>query len=195
MAVLDVDNSFLHAHNYERVLMLLRGKLSKMMVRIYPSMYRKYVMYSKNGVPMLYVCLSKALYVILRADLLFYKRIRIDLEDRGFVVNPYGPCVANKMVNGSQMTVCWHFDDLKISHRDKEMVTAFAVEVASIYREKTTISRGRVHEYLGMELGFVTCPGTLIMSMINYLQKIIDEYQEVLRGTKACPTSDKLFKI
>ena len=102
--------------------MLLRGKLTKIMVRIDPSMYLEYVTYSKNGVPMLYVCLSKSLYVMLRAAFLFYKRIRKYLEDSGFVVNPYDPCVTIKMVDGAQMTVCWHVDDLKISHRDEEMV-------------------------------------------------------------------------
>ena len=67
---------------------------------------------------MLYVCLSKSLYGMLRSALLLYKLLRSDLEDRGFVVNPYYPCVSNKMVDGSQITVCWHVDDLKISHRD-----------------------------------------------------------------------------
>ena len=75
------------------------------------------------------------------------------------------------------------------------METAFAVEMVGIYRSKTTISRNRVHNYLGMELDFGTCPGTPIISMIKYLQKIIDEFPEVLRGTKACPVGDNLFKI
>ena len=39
VAVLDVANAFLHVHNDERVLMLLRGKLAEMMARIDPSMY------------------------------------------------------------------------------------------------------------------------------------------------------------
>ena len=65
------------------------------------------------------------------------------------------------------MTVCWHVDDLKISHRDQEMVTAFAVKMTNIYGAKTTISRGRVHNYLVMEIDFGTCPGTLIISMIK----------------------------
>ena len=77
------------------------------------------------------------------------------------------------MVDGAQMTVCCHVDDLKISHRDKEMVTAFAVKMANIYGANITISRGRVHEYIGMDLEFVTCPGTLIISMIKYLQRIL----------------------
>ena len=43
VAVLDVATAFLHAHNDERFIMLLRGKLAEMMVRIDPSMYREYV--------------------------------------------------------------------------------------------------------------------------------------------------------
>ena len=46
-----------------------------------------------------------------------------------------------------------------------------------------------------MELDFATCPGTMIVSMIKYLQKIIEEFPEVLRGTKACPATDNLFKV
>ena len=110
------------------------------------------------------------------------------------MVNPYDPCFTNNMVYGAQMTMCWHVDDLKISHRDKEMVTAFAVDMANIYGAKNTISRGRVHDYLGMEIELGTCPVTFIISMIKYLQKIIDKFPEVLRGTKACPSGDNLFK-
>ena len=76
---------------------------------------------------MLYVRLSKALYGMLRAALLFYKRLRSDLENMGFEVNPYDPCVANKMVNGSQITICWHVDDVKVSHKEESAVTALAI--------------------------------------------------------------------
>ena len=69
------------------------------MVKVDPSLYRKYVTMLKNGVPMLYVQLSKALYGILRAALLFYKKLRSDLEDMGFEINLYDPFVANKMVD------------------------------------------------------------------------------------------------
>ena len=84
------------------MLMLLRGKLAEMMVKIDPSLYRKYVTFSPKGVPMLYVRLSKALYRMLRVALVFYRRLKSNLEDMGFEVNPYDPCVANKMVNGIQ---------------------------------------------------------------------------------------------
>ena len=91
VAVLDIANAFLQADNDETVNMVLRGKLAEMMVRLDPSVYREYVTYSAKGVPMLYVRLSKALYGMLRAALLFYKRLRSELEDMGFEVNPYDP--------------------------------------------------------------------------------------------------------
>ena len=60
---------------------------------------------------------------MLRAALLFYRRLRSNLEDMGFEVNPYDPCVVNKMVNGKQMTMFWHVDDLKVSHVEKIAAT------------------------------------------------------------------------
>ena len=86
--------------------MLLRGRLAEMMVRIDPPLYRKYVTYLAKVKPMLYVRLSKALYGMLKAALFFCKRLRFDLEEMGFVINPYDLCVANMMVNGAQITVC-----------------------------------------------------------------------------------------
>ena len=76
-----------------------------MMVIIDQLLYRKYVKYSAKGTPMLYVRLSKALYGMLKAALLCYKRLIFDLEEMGFVVNPYDPCVANMMVNGARMSL------------------------------------------------------------------------------------------
>ena len=52
-----------------------------------------------------------------------------------------------------------------------------------------------MHDNIGMELDFETFRGTLIISMIKYLQKKLDEFPEALRGTKACPAGDNLFKI
>ena len=81
-----------------------------MMAKIDPLLYRKYVTLLSKGVPMLYVRLSKTLYGNLKAALLFYKRLRSNLNTMAFKVNPYDPCVATKIVNGKQMTVYWHTD-------------------------------------------------------------------------------------
>ena len=66
----------------------------------------------------MYVKCHKAVYGLLRSALLFYRRLRGELEEMDFEINPYDPCVANKVINGSQMTVVWHVDDLKASHAD-----------------------------------------------------------------------------
>ena len=55
---------------------------------------------------------------MLESALKFYKRLRKDLERAGIKVSPCDPCVANKIVNGTQMTVMGHVDDLKVSHED-----------------------------------------------------------------------------
>ena len=68
--------------------------------------------------PILYVKLNKALYRFLQSVLLFYKKLREELEDEGFKINDYDPCVAHKDINGHKMIVTWHVDDLKVSHRD-----------------------------------------------------------------------------
>ena len=81
--------------------MKLRGKMVEWLVALDPSLYRKYVVVGENGKAILYVKLLKALYVLLRSDLLFYKKLRKELEDMDLKINPYDPYIANKMVNGS----------------------------------------------------------------------------------------------
>ena len=110
-------------------------------------------------------------------------------------MNPYDPCVANKIINGTQITICWHVDDLKVSHKNEDVVTAFAVAMGKEFGSGTTINRGKVFDYPGMELDFETCPVTMIVWMIKYLQKMIQEFPEMLKSTTACPATDNLFKI
>ena len=59
-----------------------------------------------------------ALYGIMNAALLFYLKFFKNIKSIGFELNTYDPCVANKIVDGAQLTVVWHIDDLKVSHVD-----------------------------------------------------------------------------
>ena len=52
----------------------------------------------------------------MKASLPFYQKLVEQLTRAGFKLNPYDPCVANKVIGGKQMTICWHVNDLKISH-------------------------------------------------------------------------------
>jgi hypothetical protein len=53
---------------------------------------------------------------------------------------------------------------------------------------------GRKHEYLGMEMEF-NKGSTLDMSMFKYLQDVIDNFPEVIRGRGATPAATHLFEV
>ena len=105
VAIMDLPGAFLHALNDEEIIMVLEGPLAEMMARVEPKLYRQYITTNSKGKPVLYVKMYKALYGLLRSALLFYKKLVADLEAYGFEINPYDPCVANKIINGKQMTV------------------------------------------------------------------------------------------
>jgi hypothetical protein len=119
----DLPGAFLHTVTDEKVIMVLRGELCELMVKVDPKLYRKYVTRDKRGKPILYVQLYKSLYGLMRSALLFYCKLRGELEAYGFKVNPYDPCVANMETPGGQMTVLWHVDDLKMSCKDNFELT------------------------------------------------------------------------
>ncbi len=61
------------------------------------------------------------------AALLYYKKFAKSLTKKGFKLNPYNKCVANKIVNGKQLTICFHVDDCKISHKSTKVVDCVIV--------------------------------------------------------------------
>ena len=136
----------------EEVIMVLKGELAKMMVQIAPEIYRKYIAVDRKGTKMLYVKLQKALYGLMWASLLFYRKLRKELEVYGFEINPYNPCVANKMTDtGKQLTVVWHVDDLMALCEDNFKLTKFSCYLGRIYGSKLSMHMGRKHDYLGVD--------------------------------------------
>ena len=96
--------------------MRLDGILAELMVQAAPSLYCKYATSNEKGNPILYVQLEKAVYGMMKSALLFYQKLVADLKSLGYEINPYDPCIANKNINGKQMTICWHVDDLFVGH-------------------------------------------------------------------------------
>ena len=130
--------------------------------------------------------------------ILFYKKFRASIEREGFKVNPYDPCVANKMVHGRQMTILWHVDDVKSSHVDPKVNDSFIdwlnKEYGQIAEVKT--SRGKKHDYLGMTLDY-SVEGEVKIDMIDYVKKMVTEFPEdALAGSAVLnPASENLFKV
>ncbi len=193
VATVDIAGAYLHAVNDHDVHMVLEGKLAELMDLVAPHIYCKHITTNKKGQPMLYVRLHKALYGLLKSALVFYKRLSGDLFSHGFKINPYDPCVANKMVNGHQLTVLWHVDDLKISHRDSGVVTSFIKWLGTKY-SNLTVHKGKIHDYLGMDLDYST-PGVLSVSMVKYTKAIINSFPENITTPAATPATDHLFQV
>ena len=59
LAVTDIPGAFLHADMEDDVHMLLEGTIAELVVKLDPSLYRKYIWENKQGKPMLYVKLKK----------------------------------------------------------------------------------------------------------------------------------------
>ena len=190
----DIPGAFLHADSDENITMVLKGRLAKLMVQVAPNLYRKYISVDKRNTPILYVKIQKALYGLLRSALLFYQKLVGDLESDGFVLNPYDPCVANKDINGKQMTVCWHVDDLKVSHVDPAEVTKFGQWLSATYGIAVAEHRGKVQDYLGMMLDF-TFEGHVIVNMTDYIGTILADFPEEITGTRTTPAADHLFDV
>ncbi len=129
IAVVDIPNAFVQTVVDEedaehRVIVCIRGPLVDILVSIAPDVYGPYVSTHKSGQKVLiFECLN-AVYGTMVAALLYYKKFVKSLTKQGFKLNPYDGCVANKIVKGKQITICFHVDDCKISHESTKVVDA-----------------------------------------------------------------------
>ena len=55
------------------------------------------------------------------------------MESQGFELNPYNPCVINKMVNDNHMTIVCHVYYFLISHMDDKEITQNIKETKTVY--------------------------------------------------------------
>ena len=118
----DLPGFFLQSPMKGRVILRLDGPLALLLVEINPKIWKKHLR-NVRGRDVIYVKCSKAIYGTVTAALLSYRKLRGHLEDWGFEMNPYEPCCFNQMINGKQMTIVFHVDDLKLSHVDPDVVT------------------------------------------------------------------------
>ncbi len=199
----DIPNAFIQAKipdtkdGEERVLMKITGVLVDLLVEQAPEIYRDYVVY-ENGKKVLYVQVLKALYGMLVAALLWYKRFRQDLEDQGYKFNPYEPCVANKLIQGHNHTVRFHVDDLMASHLLKKVNDKFLKWLNKMYGGYGAVkaTRGKIHDYLGMTFDF-SAKGEVHVDMIDYVENMIDDFSVKLskKDTAPNPAADDLFAV
>jgi hypothetical protein len=193
-AIVDVPGAFLSADMDEEIIMTIQGRLTELMVKAAPNIYRQYFTIDANNQPLIYVKLQKALRGCLMSALLFYEKLLGDLKSQGFELNPYDPCVANKTIKGNQFTLTWHVDDIKMSHKDPKEVTHVIDWLKGIHGDNMHMSRGLLHDYLGMTLDYTT-KGEVKVIMVDYLKGVLGDFPEVIDGTAPTPASEHLFDV
>ena len=189
IGVYDIPGAFLHSKLEEIVHMKITGILAGFLVSVAPSVYAPFLTKEKDQ-DVVYVQLTRALYGCLKSALQFWKHLSGHLKLRGYKLNPYDSCVANRNVEGSQLTVVWHVDDIKISHVSHAVLSTELTWLESIYGPLIG-SIGKQHTYLGMDLDF--SDKKLKVSMVPYFQDIIDDFPEDISKSFSTPAGNHLF--
>ena len=151
VAIYDIPGAYLQTELPDDTVihMKLRGDFVDIMCEVNPD-YLPYVIY-ENGQKVLYVKILRAIYGCIESALLWYNLYVTTLKGMGFTINTYDKCVANKIINGKQCTIVWYVDDNKVSHKDPAVVTEILNEIKKHFGD-ITISRGKEHEFLGMDI-------------------------------------------
>jgi hypothetical protein len=205
--IVDIPNTFVQTrveNEKDMAFNKIRGILVDILVKIAPDVYKYYVSKDKKGLKQLLVKCQNALYVTMVASLLYYPKFIKSLTDIDFVINPYDLCLANKMIEGEQMTICFHVDDCNLSHRKTKvmdsMIEYLRQEYESIFEDGSgamTVSRGKIHKYLGMTLD-CTVHGQVKITMLDYFDEILTAFdKEEPKGgdTKTSAAPDSIFKV
>jgi hypothetical protein len=216
VAVIDILNAFIQTQvddAKDRVMICITGVIVDWLVKVAPKVYALYVGTNSKGVKRLLVECYKAIYGTMVAGLLYYRMFSSSLKNRGFTVNPYDPCIWNRVIVGKQMAVCFHVDNCKISYLDPKVVDYTIAWLCNEYKSVFTngsgmmkVARGKVHKYLGTTLDFATskivkvtmlkCVDEIIGSWDKACNELDDGYKAV-SGCKRIATAapDNLFNV
>ena len=177
------------------ILLKLTGSVAILLVETDPIKWKKHLV-KEDGRDVIYAICNKAIYGTMNAALLAYKKLANLFKEWGFIMNPYDPCVWNKMVGKYQMTIMFHIDDLLMSHMKPEIVTLYIKKLEQEYgkRDPLTITRGLVHEYLGMTFD-LRRKGEVALSQYDYIKKMRNRLpEEMKKGYRSSPAPTDLFK-
>jgi hypothetical protein len=125
VAIVDIPNAFIQMvveDDEDKVVMRIRGHMVDVFVKVAPRVYGPYVSTNKQSRKQLLVECLNAIYRTMVASLLYYCKFTRSLKNQGYVMNPYNPCVWNKMIEKKQITICFYVDDCKVLHKSAELL-------------------------------------------------------------------------
>ena len=126
-----------------------------MLVGMDSETYRNQVVF-ENWKKVIYVVLLRAIYGIILADLLFYKKCFGDLENIVFGFNHWDPCVANRIKVANKHTARFHMDDAMSSHVIPKVNDKLKEWMNLYYCKHVEVNsnRGKLHYCLEMNFDF-----------------------------------------
>jgi hypothetical protein len=191
VATADVAGAFLKGDMPDFVLIKLINEEVDIMCDVDPA-HKAYVTFEGNT-KVLYMQLNKALYGCMKSAIIWYDTFCDTLKNLGFKLNPYDPCIANKMVNGKQLTIAWYVDDNKISHVDPKIVDWLIAEIEKRH-DKMTVCCGKKHTFIGMDIEFLD-DGRLKILMKDYISEAIEDFGEDVTRKAASPAAKGLSEV
>ena len=189
VTTLDIGSAYLNASMDEEdrpVYMKLNKQISELVCEVDPN-FKEY----KDKNHEIIVKLRKALYGCIQSAKLWYKHIRITLENIGFNINAEDECIFNKTTDsGSQITIIVYVDDLLITCIVQDEIDKVTSKLKDVYKS-VTMKHGLIHSYLGMTFNFSE-EGQVKISMEGYIKDLIKDCNTT--GTATSPANENLFK-
>jgi hypothetical protein len=186
LTVVDVGSAYLNADMQgPDVFMMIEPKLATIFVSQCPD-YEKYLHDGK-----LYVKLKKSLYGCIQSAKLWYDEVSAALREFGFTPNGLDICVFNQVIDGVQITVTVHVDDMLIATKNQKLADELVEKLKKRYKT-ITVKRGKQLEYLGLNI-MVNDDGTLDVDMKRYLDDIVSDTETT--DTAASPAAGNLFEV
>lgn len=98
------------------------------------------------------------------------------------------------MIDGKQCTLCWYVDDNKLSHVDTKVVDSVLDIIKSHFGEHLVISRGKVHNFLGMKI--TICEDKRIkIEMEDNIRETLSKFPEDLSTKVSSIATKKIFTV
>ena len=135
---------------------MFEGIMVEIICEIDPSYHMNVIWSKDHKKKFVYGWLVKAVYGTLLGAIIFYNKLSKHLTDHGFVQNEYDMCTFNKMVNGEQITIQFHVDDLKVWHKEQAVLEDFLKDWRDEFGQENELTENKeyVHNYLGVIIDY-----------------------------------------
>lgn len=195
IAISDISGDFLHPEMISKegvALIKFKAQFVDILCEINLE-FESSVTY-ESGRNVLYVELKRSIYGCIEAAILWYEMYKKVKKGMRFEINLYDLCVANKVINGTQCTICFYVDDNKISHIDVNVIKEVVKELEKHFGPTTTMFGDELN-FLGMNICIDRMSKTYSIEMKNMINKAIEAFEEELDDEVASPATKHLLTV